>query len=123
MSRRYLIRSRHRTVFYVRVHVPAVLQQLIGKAEIRRSLGEVPPTTARLRAAAIGTRLAEYFDSIIRELRSQSQASPARTPMKKHSPATIGAAIEEIIRSPDGTVTLKGVQTDPLHHEAEMAAH
>ena len=47
----YLVLSRHRTTLYARIVVPAELRAVVGKWEIRKSLGTIDRRLGLVRAA------------------------------------------------------------------------
>ena len=61
---RYLVWSRHGTTWYLRIRVPAALHDVIGKREIRKSLGTSDLRLGKLRASALALQINEAFQTM-----------------------------------------------------------
>jgi len=104
----YLVKTTSGAGYHFRIKVPKSLRDVLKKHEIRRALNTSDLKQARRLAYTCAQKCHEIFQS----LRGDE-------PMRR-APHFSRIEIDEI-STPNG-FTLKGVKTDPLHHDAEMKA-
>ena len=102
--------KRRSSGYYLRIAVPAALQQRIGLTEIVRSLGTFSPRHAHRIAAEAAGRVLTVFDALLRE------------PMSDHDPERIRALLEHHIREAVDAHALQRFQRTPrTRAEAEAS--
>lgn len=107
----YLVRSRHGTCLYARVVIPRPLRALLGRRELRRSLGTADLRLARLRAAALAYRAAVTFEALMRSRKPGNEDEFMHLILDN-------VAIDQ----KKGTFSAERIEIDPQNVDAEIKA-
>ena len=120
---KYLIRSRHRTLYYVRVVVPRPLRSIVGRSEIRRSLGSdcaADVRLARLRAVEFAHRAALCFRALRSAMpKNPLSASPSKSCSDRRMAPSPSKGCNSTRTTSKPTLTRSSVfltGLGPLHH-------
>ncbi len=105
----HLLLNRY-NVFYFRISIPQDLRPYFRKREIKRSL----KTSNRKEALRLAKGLAFRIESAFQELRTVKMPSDDTPPLRTY------LTCNKLVKSPDGTVKIDGLELDPDKQEQEL---
>ncbi len=112
MAKNYL-RKTSLNIFHFRIGVPAELQSILGKSEIKRSLKTSDVTYA--------TKLAQVYAHTVLELFTKLRRGEVLTKIPMITPYT-ELKFDTVSTDAEGNVSVEGVELDPNNLEADVAA-